>query len=80
LISSRFGRSEKCVIYKGKKKIISVLEKLPKTRHDLDSFFIDVPIANVSLKLVVIKLFVIVIIFLSSEVCDDSNCSKWSVC
>lgn len=80
MVSSKFGRSEKCVLYKGKKEILSLLEKLPKTKHDLDSFFIDVPIANVSLKPIFIKLFIMVIIFLFFEVCHDSNCSKWSVC
>lgn len=38
------------IIHKGRENIINFLDKLPKTKHDVGSFFIDVPLANVSLK------------------------------
>lgn len=35
-------------LHKNRENIINFLEKLPKTKHDLGSFQVDVPIANVS--------------------------------
>lgn len=37
-------------LHKGKENIVNFLEKLPKTKHDLGSFCVDVPIANVYFK------------------------------
>lgn len=37
-----------CFLHRGKENILKIFEKLPKTKHDLDSFQIDVPLANVS--------------------------------
>jgi len=37
------------LLHKGKENIINFLEKLPKTKHDLGSFIIDVPLATVSI-------------------------------
>jgi len=38
-------------LHKGKENIINFLDKLPKTKHDLGSFIVDVPLANVSILL-----------------------------
>lgn len=43
------GQNKNSFILKGKANIISILEKLPKTKHDFGSFIIDVPFASVSL-------------------------------
>lgn len=42
----RSGRNR--YLHKGRQNIINFLEKLPKTKHDLESFIVDVPLANVS--------------------------------
>jgi len=36
-------------LHKGKENIINFIEKLPKSKHDYDSFVVDVPLANVSI-------------------------------
>lgn len=48
LISGRLKKGKNCLLKKGKKQIMNLLEKLPLTKHDLSSFFIDVPFSNVS--------------------------------
>jgi nuclear RNA export factor len=35
-------------LHKGKENIINFLDKLPKSKHDLGSFIVDVPLATVS--------------------------------
>jgi len=42
-------------LHKGKENIINFLDKLPKSKHDLGSFIVDVPLANVGIML--FKLF-----------------------
>jgi len=36
-------------LHKGKENIINFLDKLPKSKHDLGSFIVDVPLANVGI-------------------------------
>jgi len=48
------GQNKNSFIHKGNASIISILEKLPKTKHDFGSFIIDVPFASVSLKVFVL--------------------------
>lgn len=36
-------------LHRGRENILNFFEKLPKTKHDLGSFQIDVPLANVSI-------------------------------
>lgn len=36
-------------LHKGRENIINFIDKLPKTKHDLGSFLVDVSLANVSL-------------------------------
>ncbi|KAE9523233.1 hypothetical protein AGLY_016369 [Aphis glycines] len=36
-------------LHKGKENIINFLEKLPKSKHDLGSFIVDVPLANAAM-------------------------------
>jgi len=36
-------------LHKGKDNVVNFLDKLPKTKHDLGSFIVDVPLANVSM-------------------------------
>lgn len=47
-ISDRAKNGRNRYIHKGKTNIINFLEKLPKTKHDIGSFIIDVLLANVS--------------------------------
>jgi len=49
LLISGFNKNINSFIHKGKANILSILEKLPKTKHDFGSFIIDVPFASVSL-------------------------------
>lgn len=42
----RSGRNR--YLHRGRENIVNFLEKLPKTKHDLGSFIVDVPLANVS--------------------------------
>lgn len=42
------GQNNNGKIHKGKYNILNLLENLPKTKHDFDSFIIDVTIATVS--------------------------------
>lgn len=39
------------LIHKGRTNIANVLELLPNSKHDLGSFIVDVPLANVSVDL-----------------------------
>lgn len=39
---------KKGFVHRGRENIIHYLDKLPKTKHDMGSFIIDVPFANVS--------------------------------
>jgi len=43
---NRQGRNR--LMHKGKDNVVNFLNKLPKTKHDLGSFVVDVPFANVS--------------------------------
>jgi len=42
-------------MHKGKYSIVNFFNKLPKTKHDLGSFVVDVPLANVSLKMFILS-------------------------
>ncbi|XP_050438937.1 nuclear RNA export factor 1-like isoform X2 [Adelges cooleyi] len=42
-------------IHKGRENIINFLEKLPKTKHDLGSFTVDVPLANSAMVQIVVN-------------------------
>jgi len=53
LLISGLDKNENSFIHKGNANITSILEKLPKTKHDFGSFIIDVPFASVSLKVFV---------------------------
>lgn len=48
LKSDRSKQGKHRYLHKGKENIINFLDKLPKTKHDLGSFIVDVPMANVS--------------------------------
>jgi len=37
------------LLHSGRENIILFLDKLPKTKHNLDSFIVDVPLATVSI-------------------------------
>jgi len=43
----RHKQGKRRFLHKGKENIINFLDKLPKTKHDLGSFIVDVPLANV---------------------------------
>lgn len=47
LVSTR-NNNKNCLLHRGRENILNFFEKLPKTKHDLGSFQIDVPLANVS--------------------------------
>lgn len=49
LLVSGLNKNKNSFIHKSKANILSILEKLPKTKHDFGSFIIDVPFASVSL-------------------------------
>jgi len=49
LLIPGLNKNKNSCVHKGKANIISILEKLPKTKHDFCSFIIDVPFASVSL-------------------------------
>lgn len=49
LLISGLNKNKNSFVHKGKANIISIFEKLPKTKHDFGSFIIDVPFASVSL-------------------------------
>ncbi|XP_015373159.1 PREDICTED: nuclear RNA export factor 1-like [Diuraphis noxia] len=42
-------------LHKGKENIINFLDKLPKTKHDLGSFIVDVPLANAAMVQIVLN-------------------------
>jgi len=42
-------------MHKGKDNIVNFFNKLPKTKHDFGSFVVDVPLANVSLKMFILS-------------------------
>ncbi|XP_050527451.1 nuclear RNA export factor 1-like isoform X2 [Daktulosphaira vitifoliae] len=42
-------------LHKGKENIVNFLEKLPKTKHDLESFIVDVPIANAAMVQIIVN-------------------------
>lgn len=44
---NKHGRSR--YVHKGRENIINFLDKLPRTKHDIGSFLVDVPLATVSL-------------------------------
>lgn len=48
LLHSTSTKNENRFLHRGQENITNFLETLPKTKHDLGSFQIDVPIANVS--------------------------------
>lgn len=60
------NKTESNFTYRGREKIINILEKLPKTKHDLVSIIVDVPFVNVSLNILV---FVNFIFSVEWEVC-----------
>ncbi|VVC36819.1 Nuclear transport factor 2,TAP C-terminal (TAP-C) domain,Nuclear transport factor 2, eukaryote,UBA- [Cinara cedri] len=43
------------LLHTGKDNILNFLEKLPKTKHDLGSFIIDVPLANASMIQIIVN-------------------------
>ncbi|XP_016655990.1 nuclear RNA export factor 1 isoform X2 [Acyrthosiphon pisum] len=47
LLTIGLNKNINSFIHKGKANILSILEKLPKTKHDFGSFIIDVPFASV---------------------------------
>jgi len=49
LLISGLNKNINSFIHKGKANILSILENLPKTKHDFGSFIIDVPFASVSI-------------------------------
>jgi nuclear RNA export factor len=51
----RSGRNRH--LHKGRENIVNFLEKLPKTKHDLGSFIVDVPLANVSSEILILFKF-----------------------
>ncbi|CAH1731565.1 unnamed protein product [Aphis gossypii] len=42
-------------LHKGKENIVNFLEKLPKSKHDLGSFIVDVPLANAAMIQIVLN-------------------------
>lgn len=54
-------------LHKGKENVVNFLDKLPKTKHDLGSFIVDVPLANVStIIFVLVKYFKLLFLFLKA--------------
>jgi len=49
LKTDRHKHEKRRYLHKGKENIINFLDKLPKSKHDLGSFIVDVPLANVSI-------------------------------
>jgi len=49
LISKQKNQLRHRLLHRGRENIIDFLEKLPKTKHDLGSFIVDVPLATVSI-------------------------------
>lgn len=47
LVSTR-NNFRNSLLHRGRENILNFLETLPKTKHDLGSFQIDVPFVNVS--------------------------------
>lgn len=66
-------------LHKSRENIINFLEKLPKTKHDLGSFHVDVPLANVS-RVILFYSNYFTKIFFFLKVHNGPNCSKWCVC
>lgn len=50
---NKYGRSR--YVHKGRENIINFLDKLPRTKHDLGSFIVDVPLATTAMVQIVIN-------------------------
>ncbi|CAI6365160.1 unnamed protein product [Macrosiphum euphorbiae] len=55
LLISGLNKNINSFIHKGKANILSILENLPKTKHDFGSFIIDVPFASSTIIQVVVN-------------------------
>jgi len=53
----KLGKSR--FVHKGRENVLNFIDKLPKTKHDLGSFIVDVPLANVSINIFVLVQFVL---------------------
>lgn len=63
-------------VFRGRHNIVNFIDKLPKTKHDLGSFLIDVPLANVSVVLLLFKFFFLKqLLQFFSKGYDASDCS-----
>ncbi|XP_025202678.1 nuclear RNA export factor 1-like [Melanaphis sacchari] len=55
LKSNRHKQGRRHFLHKGKENIINCLDELPKTKHDLDSFIVDVPLATTAMVQIVLN-------------------------
>ncbi|XP_022175908.1 nuclear RNA export factor 1-like isoform X2 [Myzus persicae] len=55
LLISGLNKNKNSFVHKGKANIISIFEKLPKTKHDFGSFIIDVPFASSTIIQVIVN-------------------------
>ncbi|XP_060870754.1 nuclear RNA export factor 1 [Metopolophium dirhodum] len=55
LKSKQKNQPRHCLLHRGKENIIDFLGKLPKTKHDLGSFIVDVPLATAILVQIVLN-------------------------
>lgn len=67
-------------MHKGSDNIINFFNKLPKTKHDLGSFVIDVPFVNVNLEIFVLVKFFIAFCILYILGWNGSNYCQRRVC
>ncbi|XP_060842102.1 nuclear RNA export factor 1-like isoform X1 [Rhopalosiphum padi] len=55
LKSNRKRKHKRCLLHRGNENIINFLDKLPKTKHNLDSFIVDVPLATAAMVQIVLN-------------------------
>ncbi|XP_050058015.1 nuclear RNA export factor 1-like [Aphis gossypii] len=55
LRTDRHKHEKRRYLHKGKENIINFLDKLPKSKHDLDSFIVDIPLANAAMVQIVLN-------------------------